>query len=176
MSLLDRLGLAASLAVGALFGVRLDESIRVERAVGVIEHRDTTGRLLNRQVVRNVKTNGGIDFNHTQSYSQAAQASGLTYIALSNDTVTETATSTTLTNEIVANGLSRAVGSFSHTAATTTSTIGKTFTCATAPQAAQKAALFSAGAAGTMHHVLAFTQRSLQIGDTLAVTFTITVS
>ena len=176
MSLLDRLGLAASLAVGALFGVRLDESIRVERAIGVIEHRDAAGTLLNRQVVRNVKTNAGIDFNHTQSYSQAAQASGLTYIALSNDALTETATSTTLSAEIAANGLSRAVGVFNHTAATTTSTVAKTFTCSTSSQAAQKAALFSASSAGTMHHVLSFTQRTLQVGDTLAVTFTLTVS
>ena len=43
-------------------------------------------------------------------------------------------------------------------------------------QAAQKAALFTAASAGTMNHALAFTQRSLQVGDQLAVTFTITLS
>ena len=60
------------------------------------------------------------------------------------------------------------------TAGTNTTTVQKTFT-ATGTQAAQKAALFTASSAGTMNHALAFTQRSLQIGDTLQVTFTITL-
>lgn len=131
---------------------------------------------LSTEDVYNVKTNGGIDFTHTQTYGTSPAANGLNYIALSNDTVTETATSTVLSNEIVANGLARAQGTVNHTAATTTTTVQKVFTCATAPQAAQKAALFTAGAGGTMHHVLGFTQRSLQIADQLDLTFTLTIS
>jgi hypothetical protein len=124
----------------------------------------------------NVKTTVGIDFTFDQTYSTTPGANGLNYIALSNDTVSETSASTTLSNEIAANGLSRAIGTYVHTPGAATATIAKTFTCSTASQAAQKAALFSASSSGTMHHVLAFTQRTLQVGDTLSVTFTISIS
>ena len=148
------------------------------RAHGTIEHRNAAGELLHSETVQNLITNVGRIFLHTQGYSTASGvAGGLCYIALSNDTVTEIATSTTLSTEIAANGLTRAQGAVTlPTGAGVSTTIAKTFTCATAPQAAQKAALFTAVSAGTMCHVLAFTQRSLQIGDTLAVTFTITTS
>jgi hypothetical protein len=130
---------------------------------------------IHEEVSYNVKTNAGIDFIHTQSYGTSPAANGLNYIALSNDTVTETASSTTLSTEIAANGLSRAQGTPSHTGSTTTTTIAKTFT-ASGSQSAQKAALFTASSAGTMNHVLSFTQRALVTGDQLAVTFTITIS
>ena len=129
------------------------------------------------EVVYNVKTDVGIVFAHTQIYGSTVGANGLNYIALSNDALTETSASTTLSTEIAANGLSRAQGTITlPTGSGTVTTVDKTFTCATAPQAAQKAALFTAGAAGTMNHVLAFTQRSLQIADTLQVTFSLTLS
>jgi len=132
--------------------------------------------LLSEDETSNVKTDSGMDFIHTQAYGTAGLgANGLNYIALSNDTLTETATSTTLSTEIAANGLSRAQGTVNHTAATTTTTIAKTFT-ATGAQACQKAALFTASSAGVMNHALAFTQRSLQTGDTIQLTFTITIT
>lgn len=137
----------------------------------------STMTLVGQDVTYNVKTNNGMDFLHIQGYGTAGLgANGLNYIALSNDALTETAASTTLSTEIAANGLTRAQGTVSHTAGTTTTTIAKTFTCATSSQAAQKASLFTAVSAGTMNHALAFTQRTLQIGDTLALTFTITLS
>ncbi len=124
--------------------------------------------------VWNVITNAGRDFLHTQGYGAAGVANGLNFIALSNDTLTETATSTVLSNEIVANGLSRASGTVAHTTGTNTTTVDKTFT-ATGSQSAQKAALFTASSAGTMNHVLSFSQRALISGDTLQCTFTITI-
>jgi len=148
------------------------------RAIGVIEHRDADGRLLHSETTKNLITNAGRIFLHTQGYSTASGvAAGFCYIGLSNDTLTETASSTTLSAEITANGLSRAVGTVTlPTGAGTSTTIAKTFTCSTGAQAAQKAALFTAASGGTMNHVLSFTQRSLQVGDTLAITFTITTS
>lgn len=155
----------------------LDE-VKVPRAMGVIEHfrpgADGIPVLLDRQVTYNLVTFAGRDFMHAQIYSTGPGANGLNYIALSNDAVTETTASTTLSNEIVANGLDRQIGAYSHTAGTNTTTISKTFT-ATGAQAAQKAALFTASSGGTMNHVLGFTQRSLQTNDTLAITFTLTV-
>lgn len=132
--------------------------------------------VLGDEISHNVITNTGRVFLHTQGYGTAPGGNGLNYIGLSNDTLTETASSTTLSTEIAANGLARAQGTVTlPTGAGTQTTIAKTFTCATASQAAQKAALFSAAAAGVMQHVLAFTQRTLQVGDTLAITFTITL-
>lgn len=130
------------------------------------------------EVTYNVKTTAGIDFTFSQSYNStaAAQTNGLSWIALSNDSLTETSSSTTLSNEIAANGLTRAQGTYAHTNGQSTATVAKTFTCSTSSQAAQKAALFSASSSGTMHHALSFTQRTLQVGDTLAITFTITLS
>jgi hypothetical protein len=162
-------------AIGFKAAAETQENVRVARAKGTITHiRD--GKVLSTEEVLNVKTTAGIDFTFAQTYGTSAQANGLNYIALSNDTLTETTASTTLSNEIAANGLTRAIGTYAHSAGAATVTISKTFTCATGAQAAQKAALFSAGSGGIMHHALAFTQRTLQIGDQLAVTFTITIS
>lgn len=124
----------------------------------------------------NVKTTAGIDFTFSQTYGTAAQANGLNYIALSNDSLTETSASTTLSSEIAANGLTRAQGTYAHTNGQSTSTVSHTFTCATSSQSCQKAALFSASSSGTMNHVLSFTQRTLQVGDSIAVTYTITIT
>lgn len=131
--------------------------------------------LISDETTWNVITNSGRDFLHTQGYATAGiGTNGLNYIALSNDTLTETATSTTLSTEIAANGLARAQGTVNHTAGTNTTTVSRTFN-ATGTQSCQKAALFTAAAAGTMNHALAFTQRNLVNGDSLQVTFTITL-
>lgn len=125
----------------------------------------------------NVKTTAGIDFIFSQAYNStaAAQTNGLSWIALSNDSLTENSASTTLSNEIAANGLTRAQGTYAHTNGQSTATIAKTFT-ASGAQSCQKAALFSASSSGTMNHVLSFTQRSLQTNDTITITYTITIT
>jgi len=164
-------------AVGAAMNAGLvDEAGKLWPAKGVIEHRNAAGELLSSETVYNLITTVGRDFLHNQTYGTSPAANGLNYIALSNDTLTETNASTVLSTEIAANGLARAQGTVSHTAGQTTTTVSKTFTCTTTSQAAQKAALFTASSSGTMNHVLAFTQRTLQVGDTLTITFTLTVS
>lgn len=168
--------------------VSLHEGTYLRPARAVIEHRRPTRWLqdgspdpssyvlLSTDTASNVIPTAGRDFLHVQGYgSSGLGANGLNWIGLSNDALTETTASTTLSNEIAANGLSRAQGTVAHTAGATTTTITKTFT-ATGTQAAQKAALFTASSGGTMCHALSFAQRTLQSGDTLAVTFTITLS
>lgn len=181
--------LLAFLAGPAPAGADLGDVLVLQRARGVIEHRRPTRWLPDGspdpenyvpvgepEVTYNLITTVGRDFLHTQGYGTSPAANGLNYIALSNDAVTENSASTTLSNEIAANGLSRAQGTVAHTTGATTTTVAKTFTCTTTSQAAQKAALFTASSSGTMCHVLGFTQRTLQVGDTLTVTFTITLS
>ncbi len=169
-------------------GTDLCETVTLKPARALIEHRrptrwladgspdPTSYVLLSSEESTNLIILAGVDFLHAQGYGTSAGANGLNYIALSNDTVTETNASTTLSSEIVANGLSRAQGVVAHTPGASTTTVTYTFTCATSAQAARKAALFSAASSGSMNHVLAFTQRSLQVGDTLAVSFQITLS
>lgn len=157
----------------------LPEVVGHGRASALIQHwrpnADGVPELLGEETVHNVITNAGRDFLHAQGYGTSGLgANGLNWIGLSNDALTETAASTTLSTEIAANGLTRAQGTVSHTPGTNTTTIAKTFT-ASGTQSAQKAALFTASSAGTMNHALAFTQRNLITGDTLAVTFTITL-
>lgn len=192
MSLRDLILASEKMLVSVLRRPSLLEQVPVGRARMVVTHRRPTDFICNEaglfvpdplsykmvdepEEVWNLITNVGRDFLHVQSYGTSGiGANGLNFIALSNDTVTETAASTALSNEISANGFSRAQGAVTHTVGTNTSAIDRTFT-ATGSQAAQKSALFTAGAAGTMNHVLGFTQRALIIGDTLQITFTITI-
>lgn len=153
----------------------LDTGERDAAGAPILAIDPASAELVGEEVVHNTITTVGRDFLHTQGYGTSPAANGLNYIALSDDAVTETSASTTLSNEIAANGLTRAIGAVAHTGGTNTTTVSKTFTCATSAQAAQKAALFTASSGGTMNHVLGFTQRSLQVGDTLQITFTITL-
>jgi len=175
-------------AAGASTKTALSEEIFLPRASATIEHRrpsrfndDGTPDLGSYELVGdpetvyNVITNAGRDYLHLQGYGTSGLGTnGLNFIGLSNDALTETNASTTLSNEITTLGLTRAAGTYAHTNGTNTTTISRVFT-ASGTVSAQKAALFTAVSAGTMNHALAFTPRSLANGDTLTVTFTITL-
>lgn len=136
-----------------------------------------SAELLSEEHKWNQITNTGRVQLHTQGYGASGLlTNGFEYIALTNTAVTPAAGDTTLSGEIAANGLSRAIGTVTlATGSGNQTTVAKTFTCATANQAAQAAALFTAVSVGVMNHELTFTQRSLIVGDTLAVTYTITL-
>jgi hypothetical protein len=132
--------------------------------------------------VWNLVTFPGRDFLHSQCYNTSGiSTNGLNFIGLSIDaTLTETTASTTLSTEIVTAGLTRAAGTYAHTANANTTIVGKNGTQGTVFTASgaivpAKGALFTAISAGTMNHVLIFTARSMVSTDTLAVTFTITL-
>lgn len=152
------------------FFLPIPESFKIVDRAGVLVDKEET------EEVWNLITNAGRIFLHKQGYDTSGLGSnGLNYIALSNDTVTETGSSTTLSNEITTNGLGRAQGTVTLPVGSgNQTTVDKTFT-ATGSQSAQKAALFTAVSVGTMNHVLGFTQRSLITNDTLEITFTITL-
>ena len=103
------------------------------------------------------------------------------YIALTNTAISIAHGDTTLSGEIVANGLSRAVGAYgSYVApvslnAAASYTISKTFTCATAPQAAQAAGLFTAASGVTLFVEATFSQVSLQVGDSVAIAWLVNI-
>lgn len=176
----SKISMNASASVGFTAKNGLTDDVKLPRASALIVQRRTLADgssivIGEPEVVHNLITTAGRDFLHLQGYGTSGLGvNGFNYIALSNDAVTETSASTTLSSEIVANGLQRAQGTVSHSNGTNTTTINKVFT-ATGAQSAQKAALFTASSGGTMNHVLGFTQRSLQAADTLEITFTITL-
>jgi hypothetical protein len=191
----ERVALKESVGAGYRAVINLDEPVVLGRAsMTVVQRRPTRWlsegvpdpesyvQVGEAETVWNQITNSGRDFLHQQGYqgTGAGQGSytagnGLNYIALTNTAITPAAGDTTLSGEIVANGLARTQGTVTHSAGTNTTTIANTFTCVTLAQAAQAAALFSASSSGTMNHELTFTQRSLQIADQLSVTYTITL-
>ncbi len=125
----------------------------------------------------NLLTNVGRVQLHLAGYGTTGlPANGFNYIALSNDALTEDASSTALSNEIAANGLSRAQGTVTlPTGAGTQTTIARAFT-ASGAQSAQKAGLFDASSGGDMGHVRAFSQqRTLATNDVLTVTATVSL-
>lgn len=134
------------------------------------------GEIFYDTVSYNLVTNAGLNWladimGNTSTPAVNAQCN---YIGLTNTAITPAAGDTTLSGEIVANGLSRAQGTYTHSANATTYTIAKTFT-ATGAQSAQAGAVFTAASSGTMCFEDTFTAASLQTNDTLTVTWTITI-
>jgi hypothetical protein len=128
------------------------------------------------ELVWNIITDGGRDYLHQQCYATSGLGTnGLNYIALSNDATAPAAGDTTLTGEIVSNGLNRQQGTVSHTVGTNQTTVQKVFTFTGGTQAVQKSALFNLSSSGVMAHEVQFTQRTLNTNDTLTVTYTISL-
>jgi hypothetical protein len=128
--------------------------------------------IFSNQIVHNLRTTAGGDWQASVMGNTAAPPATCNYIALSNDAVAPAAGDTAVASEITLNGLARAQGTYSHTASTASFTIQKVFT-ATGTQASQKAGLLNAGAAGTLCFENTYTQVTVNNGDTLTVTWTI---
>ena len=128
----------------------------------------------------NLLTNGGRDQMHSQVYNETNATNterGAGYIAVSADSGAPAAGDTTLTGEIASGGLSRADATTNtHTTGTNTTTLAKTFTASATHTAVHKSATFDAASTGNMVHEAAFSaDATLQSGDTLTVTWTLTL-
>jgi hypothetical protein len=131
--------------------------------------------------IHNLRTTGGADWQANAMSATSGQPAAADYIALSNDATAPAAgdcgagsSACSIASEISSNGLARAVASFAHTSGTNTYTLSHTFT-ATASQSAQKAGVFNASSSGTMVFEAAFTQVNLGNGDTVTVTWTVSI-
>lgn len=172
----------------------LTESYRV-RAVCKIRHEEaydydeTRGiwlrRLASEEEVGNLILDGGRVAIHTYIYGTSAQrtsaglsGTGLNWIALTNDGSAPGASDTTLTAELVGNGLTRAQGAVTlPTGSGTITSVAHMFTYSGGPtQGVQKTALFDAASSGKMAHEILFTQRLLNTSDTLTLTFQVTAT
>lgn len=102
------------------------------------------------------------------------------YMGVTADTGAAAAGNTTLTSEITNNGLARAATTYAHTGGTSTSTRSKTFSVSGGPQTVHRIGLFTAAnttAAGVMcYEVVLNSDAIVGNGDTLAITWTLTLS
>lgn len=127
----------------------------------------------------NLLTDAGRDWMHDQVYvndGTPAATRGAGYIASTESSITPAVGNTTLTGEIVANGLSRADATTkNHSAGTNSTTIEHTFTASGAFTSVLASALFNAASTGTMPHIANFATGSglLATNDTLKITWTL---
>jgi len=124
----------------------------------------------------NLLTNGGRDYFHAQCYTNtSAGGAGCNYIALSENSGGANATHTSVAGEISTSGLSRAISTPSHSSGTNTTTLVKTFTASGTFSAVQLSGILNASSSGTLGHEATFTSVALVSGDTLQVTWTLTL-
>lgn len=120
----------------------------------------------------NLRTTAGGDWQASVMGNTSAPPATGNYIALSNDGTAPSASDTSVAAEIVSNGLSRAQGTYAHTASTASYTVQKVFN-ATGTQASQKTGLLNASSSGTLIFENTYTAVTVNNGDTLTVTWTI---
>lgn len=146
--------------------------------------RDALGmpRGLGDEVARMLLTNAGHDFCAKQLAGSASATAVAKWIALTANTDAPSASDTTLASEITtaSGGLVRAEGTYAHTGGTSTYTVSKTFTANgndSLPVTIAKLGNFDAASSGNMvfETALSPTATLSASGDTLAITWTITV-
>ena len=125
----------------------------------------------------NLLTNAGRDYFHAQDYTNtSAGGVGVNFIALSENSGGAAAGHTAVAGEISTNGLARALASTrTHSSGTNTTTLQNTFTASGSFSAVQLSGLLNAGSSGTLGHEATFTSVALVSGDTLQVTWTLTL-
>ena len=156
----------------------LDAQVPKERLVPenmvevVARHAD--GREFYRHTEHNLRTTAGINWQaDLMSYTSTPPVNAqCNYIALSNDSAAPAAGDTSVASEIASNGLSRAQGTYTHSAGATSYTLAHTWT-ATGTQASQKTGILTASSGGTLCFENTYTQATVNNTDTLTITWTI---
>ena len=117
----------------------------------------------------NLVVKAGIDFVFNTVFG--SNSGHMNYIAVGTGTTAVADTQTALTTE-----LSRAIGTYAHTASTLVATLSTTFNAGTATGAITEAGIFSASSAGTMFDRVVFPVVNKGANDTYTATFEITYS
>lgn len=140
---------------------------------------DKDGNVKHRSVTtKNLRVNGGADFWNAQLFATTpAAGSQANYIALTTDTAPPAAGDTTLTAEETTNGLARAQGTVTHTAAASSTLISKTFTYSgSTSKTIAKVGLFNQLALGgtlVLETLLASTATVNTNGDQITINWTV---
>ena len=114
----------------------------------------------------------------TKATTSVTCSLGGIYIAVSNSTATPLATDTTCSNELATYGLTRTIGTYSHTTGTNTQTITASFIYSTSAHTTtiSKVCMFNALTGGTLfaESLLSPTATLSAIGDNLTIQWTFT--
>ena len=128
-------------------------------------------------VSHNLKTTAGMDAIIAQQATTGAQPAAFNYICLSNDATAPAAGDTVVAGEINnTNALGRAQATYAHTGGTSTYTLVYQWTASGAQTNIQKAGVLNAASVGTLLYEGTFTSTSLNSGDKIQVTWTVTGS
>lgn len=128
---------------------------------------------------RNGDDSAGTTPGSTANYHIIAGNAPARYIALTENASAASASSTSLTGELTTGGMGRALGTYAHTLGASTLTLTKSFSVTSTFPAIHRAGLFQVSTASSA--ILSFetvlnADASVVNGDTLAVTWTITIS
>lgn len=149
-----------------------DIRARKPNTLHVVHRRD--GKVLSEQLVTNLRTNAGADFQAQQMGGTPGTAANR--IALTEDATAPAATDTVLAGELTGNGLDRAVATFSHAGGGASSyTLTHTFTkSGGASVTVRKVGCFDAATGGNMVFETLFGDPATMVsGDELTVTWTV---
>lgn len=128
-----------------------------------------------------MRTAAGRDFQATVMSGTGTQPAPANFMALSSDATAPADTDTALAAEFAdaGGGLSRAKGTFAHTAGSSSYTLTKTFTVNASdvlPKTARKVGVLNASAGGTLVFEDTFADASLAaVGDQVTVTVTVSL-
>lgn len=167
-------------------------SISHEQSRGLIENSSEVGGYVtviknkgrnNEEIIQidkpNLLTNSGRDFFHNQVYTNTSVGTkGGNAIAVSAEVTNPLATDIVLDGEITTGGLARVQATtLSHSTGTNVTTLENTYTATAIHTNVHKSGLFNQDTiGGQMTHASEFTADvTLQIGDTLTVTWTLTL-
>lgn len=157
----------------------LNENTKINGYVTVIKNKGKRNEQVIQKDKPNLLTLSGRDFFHAQDYTNTSLGSqGSNEMAISADVDDPVDTDTELVGEITAGGLSRVQATtIIHTVLTNITTLEVTYTATAVHTDLHKAGLFNQNAiGGQMTHASEFTADvTLQIGDTLTVTWTLTL-
>jgi len=157
----------------------LHENTKINGYVTVIKNKGKWNEQVVQKDITNLLTTSGRDFFHNQDYTNtSAGTKGSNGMAISADAANPIAADTTLVGEITAGGLTRVQATtITHVVGTNVTTLAVTYTATAIHTDLHKAGLFNQNTiGGQMTHASEFlADVTLQIGDTLTVTWTLTL-
>lgn len=154
------------------------EGAKIHGFVTIIKNIGKDNEEIIEQNKKNLLTTDGIDQLHKAVYvDTSATEVGNNFLALSVNTWTPVVGDTTLLGEITTGGLARALATtITHTDDTNVTTLAHTFNATATHTAVQLAGVFNQLAlGGILTHENTFTPANLVNGDTLTVTWTLTL-
>lgn len=155
----------------------VEDGLPIHGFVTVIKNQGRPDEQILCEDEHNLLTTDGRDAFHQALYiDTTATQTGFNFIGLTSNTGAPAVGDTVLTGEITTGGLARILATTrTHTDDTNVSTISHTFTATAIHTDVQKSGLFDLVTTGILSHENTFIVVTLQVNDTLTITWTLTV-